>query len=167
MAICGSSEVINHNLSRLPAMPRMSAVTNRRYSLPNGDMLAFCRDDHAGDGPNQIYIMRSGSWQPIQVADDVYCSGWPLGSFSWSPDGAQIAYARSFEYTPQADGSQWSKYHGIWVADVINGNTGELVPPPGNNPLILPQWSPDGKWLRMYESVYQEGLGVMRTWETG
>ena len=134
---------------------------------PKGDMLAYCQDENAGAGPHQIYLMRSGSWQPILIAEDVYCSGWPMGSFGWSPDGNQIAFARTFEYTPQANGNQWSKYHGIWVADVNTGSVGELVAPPGNNPLILPQWSPDGKWMRMYESVYQEGLGVMRTWDQG
>lgn len=145
------------------------ASEQRRYGSPvfspKGDMLAYCLDDHAGAGPAQIDIMRSGSWQPIPIAEDVYCSGWPQGSFSWSPDGTRIAYARTFEYAPQPDGSQWSKYHGIWVADVINGSVGELIAPPGKNPLILPLWSPDGKWVRLYESVYLEGLGVLRTWE--
>jgi len=145
------------------------ASDQRRYSSPifspQGEMLAFCRDDNAGAGPAQIYLMRSGSWQPILIAEDVFCAAWPQGSFSWSPDGAQIAYARTFEYAPQPDGSQWSKYHGIWVADITTGSQGELVPPPGKNPLIHPSWSPDGHWLRMYETVSLEGTGVLRTWD--
>ena len=141
----------------------------RRYNSPlfspRGDLLAYCQNDDSGQGASQLYLMRASSWQPIQIADDLYCQHWPQGSFSWSPDGKQIAYARSFEYTPQADGSQWSQYHGIWTVDVGSGNASELVPPPGKNPLVLPSWSPDGNWLRMYESVYLEGLGVLRTWE--
>jgi Tol biopolymer transport system component len=138
---------------------------NSPLFAPNGELLGYCRNESGGQGASQIFIMRPDAWQPIEVVDDVYCQHWPQGSFTWSPDGKQIAYARMFEYAPQPDGSQWSSYHGIWMVDISSGESNELVPPPGKNPLVLPSWSPDGKWLRMYESIYLEGLGVMRTWE--
>jgi TolB protein len=131
---------------------------------PVGDLLAYCRNELGGIGGSQIYLARTASWQPIQLVDDVFCQGLPQLGIDWSPDGTTIAYTRSFVYGPQANGQQWSTYHGIWSVDVANGQSQELIPPPGTNPLVYPRWSPDGRWIRLYELVYLEGLGVLRTW---
>lgn len=134
-----------------------------RFS-PSGDMLAYCRNQAGGDGGSQLYLARTASWQPILLVEDVFCQGFPQIGFDWSPDGSFIAYTRSFVYAPQANGAQWSKFHGIWSVDVSNGQSQEIIPPPGANPLLYPQWSPDGNWIRLYELFYNEGLGVLRTW---
>ncbi len=131
---------------------------------PGGELLAYCRNDQSGVGGSDLFLVRTGAWQPIFLVTDVYCQAYPQQGFDWSPDGSSIAYTRSFEYNPQPDGRQWSTFHGIWSVDIVSGETEELVPPPGTNPLVYPLWSPDGRWIRMYELVFQEGLGVLRTW---
>jgi Tol biopolymer transport system component len=157
-----------HSESSQPLQVTSDASEQIRYYSPlfspAGDLLAYCRNELGGAGGSQLYLARTASWQPIQLVDDVFCQGLPQLGFDWSPDGATIAYTRSFVYGPQADGSQWSKYHGIWSVDVASGQSTELITPPGTNPLVYPRWSPDGRWIRLYELVYMEGLGVLRTW---
>ncbi len=152
----------------LPLQLTSDASQQVRYYSPRfspaGDMLAYCRSAAGGDGGSQIYLARAASWQPILLVEDVFCQGFPQVGFDWSPDGKSIAYTRSFVYGPQGNGQQWSKYHGIWSVDVASGQSLELIPPPGTNPLIYPHWSPDGNWIRLYELFYTEGLGVLRTW---
>jgi Tol biopolymer transport system component len=139
-----------------------------KYNLPlfspRGDLLAYCRNENGWQSPSQLYLMRTGAWQPIRLVEDAYCGGYPQRAFDWSPDGELIAYTRTFEYSPQANGNQWSVFHGIWSVDITTGATAELVPPAGTNPLVYPLWSPDARWIRLYELVYLEGLGVLRTW---
>jgi Tol biopolymer transport system component len=89
------------------------------------------------------------------VAQDVYCREWPQGSFDWSPDGSKIIFSR----LSSEDGNR-----GIWTVDTLNGGQQSLVSSPGGGQLIFPQYSPDGQWLRIYEPLYLEGLGVLRTW---
>lgn len=152
----------------LPFQLTSDADEDLRYYAPQfspgGDLLAYCRNDNAGAGGSDLYLVRTGAWQPIFLVADVYCQAYPQRGFDWSPDGSSIAYSRSFEYNPQPDGRQWSVFHGIWSVDIVSGEAEELVPPPGTNPLVYPLWSPDGRWIRMYELVFQEGLGVLRTW---
>jgi Tol biopolymer transport system component len=151
-----------------PFQVTADASEQRRYYSPRfspgGDLLAFCLNDNAGAGGSQLFLVRTGAWQPILLVEDVFCQGYPQRGFDWSPDGSSIAYTRSYEYNPQPDGRQWSRFHGIWSVDIGSGESIELVPPPGTNPLIYPLWSPDGRWIRMYELIFQEGLGVLRTW---
>ncbi len=131
---------------------------------PDGSLLAYCRNTADAENGAQLYLMRAGAWQPIMLVEDAFCGGFPQRGFDWSPDGGSLAYTRTFEYSPQADGSQWSVYHGIWSVDIATGVASELVPPAGSNPLVYPLWSPDGRWIRLFELVYLEGLGVLRTW---
>lgn len=131
---------------------------------PDGSLLAYCRNAAGDPSGAQIYLMRVGAWQPILLVQDAFCGGFPQRGFDWAPDGKSLAYTRNFVYSPQADGSQWSVFHGIWSIDITTGVDSELVPPAGSNPLVYPLWSPDGRWIRLFELVYMEGLGVLRTW---
>ncbi len=149
------------------------ASESKRYASPrwspDGLKLAYCQLNSQDGGGGQLYVSRSGEWQPFLLTEDLYCKSMPGGSLSWSPDGRQIVYARTFEYTAQSSSAPWDPYNGIWAVDAITGEVSELIQPPGSNPLVSPQWSPDGEWIKLYEIAYIEGLGVFRIWnnETG
>ncbi|HLA98122.1 MAG TPA: hypothetical protein VJL34_06685 [Anaerolineales bacterium] len=134
---------------------------------PDGSLLAFCRQAGGEGGRAGLYFARTGEWQPFLLVEDIYCTDWPEGSFTWSPDGRKIVYARNFASNPQPGGAIWQAYYGLWSVDLLTNEVSELVPPSGGNPLIHPQWSADGKWLKFYEVAYIEGLGVLHTWEVG
>lgn len=134
---------------------------------PDGSLLAFCRQDGGENGKSGLYFVRTGEWQPFPLAQDIYCQDWLEGSFTWSPDGRQIVYARNFVFNPQAGGALWESYYGLWSVDLLTNETVEFLPASNGNPLVHPQWSPDGKWLKYYEVAYIEGLGVLHTWEVG
>lgn len=132
---------------------------------PDGLKLAYCQVNTPDGGGGQLYVSRSGEWQPFLLAEDVYCKNMLGSILSWSPDGRQIIYARNFEYTALSSATPWDPYHGIWSVDAITGETTELISPPGVNPLVRPQWSPEGGQIKLYEIAYIEGLGVFRTWD--
>ncbi len=131
---------------------------------PDGLKLAYCQVNTTDGGGGQLYVSRSGEWQPFLLTEDVYCKNMPGSVLSWSPDGRQIIYARTFEYAPQSGSAPWDPYNGIWAVDAITGESTELIPPPGVNPLVRPEWSPDGSYIKLYEIAYIEGLGVFRIW---
>lgn len=137
--------------------------TAPRWS-PDGLKLAYCQENTPDGGGGQLYVSRSGEWQPFLLAEDVYCKNMLGSILSWSPDGRQIVYARTFEYTALSSAAPWDPYNGIWAVDAITGEAAELIPPPGVNPLVRPQWSPEGGQIKLYEIAYIEGLGVFRTW---
>jgi Tol biopolymer transport system component len=144
------------------------AGPQRRYYSPrwsrDGSRLAYCAADPAGTGSGQLFTSWTGEWLPFLVSQDVYCKESSTALFDWSLDGSKILYARAFTYFAQG-GKVWEPYYGIWEADTVSGAQREVIPPPGENPLILPDLSPDGRWVRFYELIYIEGLGVMRTWQ--
>jgi len=134
---------------------------------PDGSLLAFCRESGDEGGKAGLYFARTGEWQPFLLVEDVLCTDWSEGSFTWSPDGRKIIYARDFVYNPQPGGAIWGTYSGLWSVDLLTNEASEFVQPSGGNPLVHPQWSADGKWLKFYEVAYIEGLGVLHTWEAG
>lgn len=137
------------------------AGTDRSYLSPlwspDGQKLAYCQKDQATQA-GSLYLVRAGEWLPIQVAQDVYCREWLQGSFDWSADGSKIIFPRL--------GNQGGG-RGVWIVDVLSGVQQLLVSSPGDGQLIFPKYSPDGQWLRVYEPLYLEGLGVLRTWQNG
>ncbi len=132
---------------------------------PDGSLLAFCRQDGGNAGKPGLFFTRTGEWQPFPLAEDVYCQDWPEGSFTWSPDGRRIIYARNYDFSPQVGDAVGETYYGLWSVDLLTNETSEFLPSANGNPLVHPQWSPDGRWLKFYEIPYIEGLGVLHTWE--
>ncbi|HSF80417.1 MAG TPA: hypothetical protein VLA49_04255 [Anaerolineales bacterium] len=132
---------------------------------PDGSLLAFCRQDGGEGGRSGLYFARTGEWQPFPLVEDVFCNEWLEGSFTWSPDGRRVVYARNFVYNPQPGGTLWESYYGLWSVDLLTGEASEFVSASNGNPLVHPQYSPDGRWLKFYEVAYIEGLGVLQTVE--
>lgn len=56
-----------------------------RFS-PDGEVIAFLRSD--GDGPAQLFAVRSGGGEPLQLTD----SKLGVSGFDWAPDGRTIAF---------------------------------------------------------------------------
>jgi Tol biopolymer transport system component len=132
--------------------------TSPRFS-PNGSMLAYCQRSAPGSGKGQLFITRVGEWQPFVLVKDVFCQDGPRSSFDWTVDSTQILYAPDFSSEEGGDGSK----NGIWTVHVISGETSQLIAPPGGSPLVRPEASPNGTWVKLYEIPYIEGLGVLRT----
>ncbi len=158
--------------SDVPLPVTYDAGGGRRYHSPkwsaDGSRLAYCGTDKEGSGKGQLYMVWAGEWLPYLVSQDVFCKDSSIPLFDWSLDGSSLYYARAFAMATGGN-AVWDPYYGIWQVNILSGAQTELIPPPGDNPLIYPNLSPDGRWLRFYELIYIEGLGVLRTWqaETG
>ena len=135
-----------------------------RYS-PDGSMLAYCQKINGEELEQKLYIMRIGEWQPIQITDKVNCINWPQRSYDWSPDSMRIIFSRPYKSTPESveKEGESTTFFGIWMVDITTGETSEIIPPPSKSPLTNPDWSPDGAWIKFYESGYFDGLGALMT----
>ncbi|MEA3439348.1 MAG: hypothetical protein U9R58_03620, partial [Chloroflexota bacterium] len=135
-----------------------------RFS-PDGSMLSYCKLIDKNPDKAMLFVSRVGEWQPILIADKVHCYDWPSLSYDWSPDSTKIIY--TYPFTSNDEGGrgteQWSSYRGIWLAEINNGAVSEIIPPPGKNPLINPQWSPDGDWIKLYEYSFTGSRGNLLT----
>lgn len=122
---------------------------------PDGKWLAFLASSSAGDGKNQVWVIaRDGTARrPVTRLP----SG--ASSYSWSPDGAQLAVvvrqtpkARDFRLysTPfyKTDASGWSDegHNHIYIVSVNDGAARQLTKSGDRNDSD-PQWSHDGKWI--------------------
>jgi len=135
-----------------------------RYS-PDGTMLAYCQVVKGDPINYNLFISRIGEWQPILITDNILCRDWPDQDFDWSPDSTKIIYNRvsTLAQDTESNGSRWSSYYGIWMVDITTGKISEIIPPPNHNPLLNPAWSPDGAWMKFYESAYFASLGSLLT----
>jgi Tol biopolymer transport system component len=89
----------------------------------------------------------------------VKCSGsctW-IPSASWSPDGSHIAFSAS---CGGGCGSAGDPYHGVRIADPINGSDRLILPGDGIGPLA---WSPDGS--RMAYAIHGHTAADGWTWD--
>jgi len=129
-----------------------------RYS-PDGTMLAYCQRLVGEQTTYNLFITRISEWQPILITDDIHCKGLPNTSYDWSPDSKKIIYNRPSNLS--TDTRIWENYHGIWLVDITTGETSEVIPPPDENPLTNPHWSPEGAWIKFYEISYFAGMGSL------
>ncbi|MCK5430362.1 MAG: PD40 domain-containing protein, partial [Anaerolineales bacterium] len=64
------------------------ASESKRYASPrwspDGLKLAYCQLNSQDGGGGQLYVSRSGEWQPFLLTEDLYCKSMPGGSLSWS-----------------------------------------------------------------------------------
>jgi Tol biopolymer transport system component len=97
---------------------------------PDQTRIAFASDR---SGMFQIWASRADGKGPVALTQ--FNSGAPgiVGSPTWSPDGAQVAFDVR---TSNAD---------IWVVSVKNGVPRQLTT--GTTQEMLPVWSKDGRWI--------------------
>lgn len=85
----------------------------------------------------------------------------PPGAFDWKPGTHLLAYGIGSDpnyFTARGEVDP-SLATGIFFYDMDSGETGLLVDPETGRTLILPVWSPDGRYLGFDELVYMEGKG--------
>jgi len=107
------------------------------------------------DARSHLFILDVATGETKQLTD---------GDFedraeSWSPDGRQIAFART------RGGKGEYSWSDIWVADVATGSALRLTENVGR--ATSPTWSPDGTTIACYGTDAQEfGLGdpMVRVW---
>lgn len=136
-----------------------------RYS-PDGAMLAYCQKISGEKIQFKLYISRVGEWQPILITENIRCKYWPNRNFDWSPDGTKILYNHYSEtQTGEGENLKTETNQGLWMIDIASGSSSEVIPQPDANPLLNPQWSPDGRWIKFYQASYFTGLGSLMTGE--
>jgi Tol biopolymer transport system component/DNA-binding winged helix-turn-helix (wHTH) protein len=108
---------------------------------PDGNQVAF--SEYEGGKSSGIYTTLIGGEKPVQLTDNP-------GDYSptWSPDGRQIAFVRSFE-----------KDMAIYVVPALGGTLHRLYRGPSNGSARL-NWSPDGSVLAFSESSAND----VRSW---
>ncbi len=126
MGLDGSELV---NLTRHPAQDRLPQWS------PDGDWIAFLSDR---SGVREIWVMNATGGNPRQVTSWPATPGAETGidSISWSPDGSQLAYARTDD----------TGFSDIFVIG-IDGQGQKQYTDSADELDLKPQWSPDGAWL--------------------
>ena len=112
---------------------------NPRYS-PNGQQLAYVVDF---DGSEDFHIFLHDFTTGEQTDLTSKVSGGLQASFSWSPDGGQIAFISD----------QIGQFN-VFVLSVIDGKIRQLLDT--GYPAWKVSWSPDGRWL----AVVVEASGI-------
>lgn len=111
--------------------PRMS---------PDGTKIAFSRDT-ADYSARDLYVVNSDNTNLHKVADHVYTPGSPAQTFTWSPDGAKLAFtSESGPFDPHTG----SAYKQIDVVDANGTNQTEFTHDGASINNYNPVWSPEG-----------------------
>ena len=135
------------------------------YSMPrwssDGRLLAFSQDvgTPVSDGFDYTFdllVWDRESETSVVAAPDVDPAG-----MDWKPGTHLLAYALGVDpaYWTARGQQDTSKARGIQFLDYDTGELGELVPPEQGFHLVLPQWSPDGRFLSFDEVQQMEGRG--------
>lgn len=104
---------------------------------PDGNTLAYSLNTPSGNTAIFLYDTQTSSTIML-ISDDVG------GGFDWSLTGKQIIYD-----TPRTGDipSEW-RNKGIWVINIDNGKTRQIVKPPKDHPFITnPKWSSEGSYV--------------------
>ena len=95
------------NISVFGGSPRQLADKASRGSVsPDGEYIAFCRDQWAPGDPaaREVWVMRSDGTEQVKVAGDK--SSW-VTALTWSPDGDRIAHIRFSESSSAVEVNEW------------------------------------------------------------
>lgn len=108
-------------------------ILNFKWS-PDGKSIAYSLSTQGGNIAILLYDIQTSTTRTL-LSDDVG------GSFDWSLTGKQIIYD-----TPSiGDFPSEQRNKGIWVVNLDNGKTRQIVKPPKDYPLITnPKWSSEG-----------------------
>jgi Tol biopolymer transport system component len=104
-----------------------------------------------------VYDTETGESQPVYEDADS-----PPGGFDWKPGTHLLAYGVGSDpnYFTIRDGKPDATLAtGINAFDLDTGESSLLVSPEKGYTLILPTWSPDGRYLSFDELIYMEGRG--------
>jgi WD40 repeat protein len=108
-------------------------ILNFKWS-PDGNTLAYSLSTSSGNTAILLYDMQTSTTKPL-LSDDVG------GGFDWSLTGKQIIY--DTPNTGDTPGDQRNK--GMWVINLDNGKTRQILKPQKDYPLITnPKWSSEG-----------------------
>ena len=86
----------------------------------------------------------------------------PPAGFDWKPGTHLLAYGTGSDpnyFTTRGGKPDASLITGIDSVDLDTGDSSLLVTPQNGYTLILPTWSPDGRFLSFDELIYMEGRG--------
>ena len=103
-----------------------------------------------------VYDTGTGEGQAVFESADSPPAGW-----DWKPGTHLLAYGLGSDpnYFTARGEVDAALATGIYATDLDSGETSLLVAPEKGLALILPAWSPDGRFLGFDEHVYMEGRG--------
>lgn len=104
-----------------------------------------------------VYDTESGETRPVYEDSDQ-----PPAGFDWKPGSHLLAYGVGSDpnyFTLRGSKPDPALTTGIFAVDLDTGETSLLVAPENGYSLLLPAWSPDGRFLSFDELVYMEGRG--------
>ncbi len=126
-----------------------------RFS-PDGSRLAYCHNV-SDSGLMTLYVAGADGSDLRLLADNTTCQ------YDWTPDGKSLTISQTDTRSTQIPGALLSP-GGLWNVDVSTGEKSLLLGPISPYPLMLPVWSPTGKWLALNEITYIEGSGNLLLW---
>ncbi len=103
-----------------------------------------------------VYDTDTGESRPVYEDPDS-----PPAGFDWKPGTHLLAYGIGADpnYFIARGKPDAALSTGIYAADLDSGESSLLVAPVKGYSLILPAWSPDGRFLSFDELIYMEGRG--------
>jgi len=104
-----------------------------------------------------VYDTETGESRPVVEDSDS-----PPAGFDWKPGTHLLAYGIGSDpnyFTTRGGKPDAALATGIYAADLDSGESSLLVAPEHGYALILPTWSPDGRFLSFDELIYMEGRG--------
>jgi Tol biopolymer transport system component len=155
-----ASPVIDHNLYRPGVVYHTPKWSN------TGDKLAFMRLERDDDYTviNHSLILYDLSSRQLRTL--VEATG---GGFDWGPEGEMIVFDMPYKaiQTDPLDVTSlvWEEYDGLWVVEVDSNERELLLPPHNGQPLLNPDWSPDGGHIFFEDTpicyeCFQHGFGM-------
>ena len=138
--------------------PEDASARERWEQRPRHVTKAQYKTDGQGytfDGRSHLFIVEVATGETMQLTDGDFEDAAP----SWSPDGLQIAFART-----RGGKSDYSS-RDIWVADVATGSALRITETVGR--ATSPTWSPDGTTIACFgydAQVADLGDPMVRVW---
>jgi Tol biopolymer transport system component len=124
---------------------------------PDGDRIAFARDDMSGSDPSSVIGIRDLAAGTVTFVEStrVPRDRAHLHQPSWSPDGTQLAY----HLDTQGPADERPSKIRIQVVNVDGTGLRELPAPAGEAKAGDPDWSPDGSLIVFSTMPSREGEG--------